>query len=205
MTVPSREEHLVELVDDGGHPLGETTVAAAHQPPGQLHRAFSVLLVDPDGRVLLQRRAATKTRFPLRWANACCGHPTPGESLVEAANRRLGEELGAAPVTLTEVGVYVYYAEDPATGRVEFEYDHVLRADVPADLRVLPDPDEVAELRWVDPVELEADLDVDPRAYAPWLGGVVNRLLRPVAGAPGPAAIPSGAPADEASERSGGR
>ena len=90
-----------------------------------------MLLVDPDGRVLLQRRAAVKTRFPLRWANSCCGHPAPGEPLAEAANRRLREELGAGPVELTEVGVYVYYAEDPATGRVEFEYDHVLRGDFP--------------------------------------------------------------------------
>lgn len=71
----SREEHLVELVDDAGRARGQTTVAAAHQPPGRLHRAFSVLLVDPDGQVLLQRRAAVKTRFPLRWANSCCGHP----------------------------------------------------------------------------------------------------------------------------------
>lgn len=201
----AREAHLVELVDDTGHALGEATVAAAHQPPGRLHRAFSVLLIDPAGRVLLQQRAAAKTRFPLRWANSCCGHPAPGESLVAAANRRLTEELGTAPVALTEVGVYVYYAEDPATGRVEFEYDHVLRADVPADLRTVPDPDEVAELRWVDPTELEADLDADPRAYAPWLGGVVNRLLRPTSGTSGAAAIPSGVPADEASERSGGR
>ncbi|MGW1056570.1 isopentenyl-diphosphate Delta-isomerase [Micromonospora rubida] len=203
-----REGHLVELVDDGGRAHGEASVAAAHQPPGQLHRAFSVLLVDPDGRVLLQRRAAAKTRFPLRWANSCCGHPAPGESLVEAANRRLGDELGAGPVDLTEVGVYVYYAEDPATGRVEFEYDHVLRADVPADAPLRPDPDEVAELRWVDPATLETDLDVDPRAYAPWLGGVVNRLLRPsgpAAGAPGPSSAPAGLPADDASERSGGR
>ena len=201
----AREAHLVELVDDTGHALGEATVAAAHQPPGRLHRAFSVLLVDPAGRVLLQQRAAVKTRFPLRWANACCGHPAPGESLVEAANRRLGEELGTGPADLTEVGVYVYYAEDPATGRVEFEYDHVLRADVSADLRTVPDPDEVAELRWVDPTELEAHLDADPRAYAPWLGGVLNRLLRPTPGTAGAAAIPSGVPADDASERSGGR
>jgi isopentenyl-diphosphate delta-isomerase len=200
--VTDREKHLVELVDDGGRVLGETTVAAAHQPPGRLHRAFSVLLVDPDGRILLQQRAAVKTRFPLRWANACCGHPLPGQSLVEAANRRLAEELGVDPVDLTEVGIYVYYAEDPATGRVEFEYDHVLRADVPADLPIRPDPDEVATLRWVDPRELEADLDVDPRAYAPWLGGVVNRLLRPAR--PVPDVARPGASADEAPERSGG-
>ncbi|TWG22394.1 isopentenyl-diphosphate delta-isomerase [Micromonospora palomenae] len=199
----SREGHLVELVDDRGNVLGEATVAAAHQAPGRLHRAFSVLLVDPAGRVLLQRRAPIKTRFPQRWANSCCGHPRPAESLVEAANRRLAEELGAAPVTLTEIGVYLYYAEDPATGRVEFEYDHVLRADVPADVTVLPDPDEVSELRWVDPVRLMAEIDADPRAYAPWLGGVVSRLLR--AGGPADTTIPSGVPADDASERSGGR
>lgn len=199
----SREGHLVELVDDTGHVLGEATVAAAHQAPGRLHRAFSVLLVDPQGRVLLQRRAAVKTRFPQRWANSCCGHPGPRQPLTEAANRRLREELGAEPVSLTEVGVYLYYAEDPVTGRVEFEYDHVLRADVPADVTLLPDPDEVAELRWVDPVRLMTEIEADPRAYAPWLGGVVSRLLR--SGGPAGTTIPSGVPADDAPERSGGR
>ncbi|MEH1164684.1 isopentenyl-diphosphate Delta-isomerase [Micromonospora sp. CPCC 205539] len=204
----SREDHLVELVDDAGQAHGATTVATAHQPPGQLHRAFSVLLVDPDGQVLLQRRAAVKTRFPLRWANSCCGHPQPGESLAEAANRRLHEELGAGPVELTELGVYVYYAEDPATGRVEFEYDHVLRGDFLPGAPLLPDPTEVAELRWADPFALETDLDRDPRSYAPWLGGVVNRLLRPsgpTPGAPGPVETPSASSAADAAERPGGR
>ncbi|WP_328651476.1 isopentenyl-diphosphate Delta-isomerase [Micromonospora sp. NBC_00330] len=204
----SREKHLVELVDETGKAHGETTVAAAHQPPGQLHRAFSVLLVDPDGQVLLQRRAAVKTRFPLRWANSCCGHPQPGESLAEAANRRLSEELGAGPVELTEVGIYVYYAEDPATGRIEFEYDHVLRGEFLPHAPLLPDPDEVAELRWADPAALEAELKLDPRSYAPWLGGVVNRLLRPAesrSGATGPAMAPPGSSADDTAERSGGR
>ncbi|WP_405428412.1 isopentenyl-diphosphate Delta-isomerase [Micromonospora sp. NBC_00617] len=204
----SREDHLVELVDDAGQARGDTTVAAAHQPPGQLHRAFSVLLIDPDGQVLLQRRAAVKTRFPLRWANSCCGHPRPGESLTEAANRRLKEELGTGPVELTEVGVYVYYAEDPTSGRVEFEYDHVLRGEFLPAAPLRPDPDEVAELRWADPAALEAELDRDPRSYAPWLGGVVNRLLRPSgapSGAPGSTTTPAGSSADDAAERSGGR
>ncbi|MDG4807132.1 isopentenyl-diphosphate Delta-isomerase [Micromonospora sp. WMMD1120] len=200
----SREDHLVELVDETGAAHGQTTVATAHQPPGQLHRAFSVLLVDPDGQVLLQRRAAVKTRFPLRWANSCCGHPRPGESLAEAANRRLREELGAGPVELTEVGVYTYYAEDPATGRVEFEYDHVLRGEFLPSAPLLPDPGEVAELRWADPAALEAELDRDPRSYAPWLAGVVGRLLRP-SSFPTAATTTPGSPADDAAERSGGR
>ena len=55
----------------------------------------------------------------------------------------------------------------------------MLRGEFLPDAPLLPDPDEVAELRWADPAALAAELDADPRAYAPWLGGVVNRLLRP--------------------------
>jgi len=170
----TRETHLVELVDESGTPIGESTVDAAHRAPGQLHRAFSVLLTDPAGRILLQRRAAVKTRFPLRWANACCGHPAPGEQLSSSATRRLAEELGlVAAGPLTEVGIHLYFAEDPATGRVEREYDHVLLGEFTPDRALRPDPAEVADLRWAAPDELMVDLREHPDAYAPWLAGVV--------------------------------
>jgi isopentenyl-diphosphate delta-isomerase len=147
--VTARESHVVELVDAEGVASGSTTVDEAHRAPGRLHRAFSVFLRDPAGRVLLQQRAAIKTRFPLRWANTCCGHPQPGEDVTVAAARRLAEEIRVTGVPLTEVGVYSYYAEDPATGRVEYEYDHVLVGDLPVDREPHPDPAEVADLRWV--------------------------------------------------------
>ena len=188
----SRETHLVELVDRAGNAMGSATVDEAHRAPGRLHRAFSVFLLDPDGRVLLQQRATIKTRFPLRWANTCCGHPEPGESLATAAARRLVEEIGVGGVALTEIGVYSYYAEDPATGRVEYEYDHVLVGDLPAGRNILPDPHEVAAVRWVTPDELRHGLDTDTRAYAPWLAGVTERLLTHLH-------------SDDAPERSGGR
>jgi isopentenyl-diphosphate delta-isomerase len=193
----SREGHLVELVDEAGRALGEATVATAHDTPGRLHRAFSVLLTDPAGRVLLQRRAGVKTRFPLRWANSCCGHPAPGEPLAVAANRRLAEELGVGPVALTEVGVHLYRAEDPATGRVEHEYDHVLRGELPPGTALRPDPAEVAEVRWADPTEVAAEVTTSPERYAPWLAGVVDRLLHPTTAA--------GDPDRDGPEPSGGR
>lgn len=171
-----REAHLVELVDEGGAPAGQATVDAAHRAPGMLHRAFSVLLTDAGGRVLLQRRAAVKTRFPLRWGNACCGHPGPGQPVTEAANVRLGEELGLAPLPLAELGVYVYRADDPATGRVEVEYDHVLLGHIDADHPLRPDPAEVAELRWIAPGEVFDQLSTRPDDYAPWLAGVLAKL-----------------------------
>ena len=187
----SRETHLVELVETDGTASGSVTVDEAHQAPGRLHRAFSVFLRDGDGRLLLQQRAATKTRFPLRWGNTCCGHPAPGEEVPVAAARRLVEEIGIGGVKLTEVGVFSYYAEDPASGRVEYEYDHVLIGDMPAGRTVLPDPDEVADVRWVDLGELRAAMTDDPRSYAPWLPGVAGKLAEFLD--------------DDAAERSGGR
>jgi isopentenyl-diphosphate delta-isomerase len=174
----SRELELVELVDEAGRPTGSSTVDEAHREPGRLHRAFSVLLLDPSGRALLQQRAAVKTRFPLRWANACCGHPRPGEAVTTAGSRRLGEELGVRDVELTEIGVYAYRAADPVTGRVEHEYDHVLLGRIEADHPVHPDPAEVAALRWVMPDDLATALSAEPQTYAPWLAGVVAQLRR---------------------------
>lgn len=178
----AREAHLVDLVDQSGTSVGEATVGAAHTAPGHLHRAFSVFLRDPaDGRVLLQQRAAVKTRFPLRWANTCCGHPRPGEDVEVAARRRLAEELGVEGVELTPVGVHTYRAEDPATGRVEYEYDHVLLGDRPRGAPTLPDPAEVAALRWVLLPALLAGLSAEPDDYAPWLFGVTSRLIEHLA------------------------
>lgn len=176
MTAAPREAHLVELVDSGGVPLGSATVDDAHRSPGRLHRAFSVFLRDPQGHVLLQRRAATKTRFPLRWANSCCGHPEPGTDVAAAAARRLAEEIGVDGVELIEVGLYSYYAEDPDSGRVEYEFDHVLLGEMPVGLNPLPDPDEVADIRWVSVAELRLAVAAEPRDYAPWLPGVTERL-----------------------------
>jgi isopentenyl-diphosphate Delta-isomerase len=172
----TRESHLVELVDEFGVHCGQSTVDEAHQAPGLLHRAFSVLLVDPAGRILLQRRSVHKTRFPLRWANTCCGHPVPGQPVVAAAGVRLAEELSVAGVVLVPVGVHVYEATDPDTGRVEREYDHVLVGRVAPDLPVVPDPAEVDSVRWVPPAELRTDLVAHPEAYAPWLPGVLDLL-----------------------------
>jgi isopentenyl-diphosphate delta-isomerase len=167
---------LVELVDSDGVPVGSTTVDQAHRAPGLMHRAFSVFLRDESGRVLLQQRAAVKTRFPLRWGNTCCGHPAPGERVTDAAARRLGEEIGVDGVQLTELGVYTYYAEDPDTGRVEYEYDHVLLGDFAAGAQVHADPQEVADLRWVTLDDLRAALRADGRSHAPWLAGVTDVL-----------------------------
>jgi isopentenyl-diphosphate Delta-isomerase len=171
-----REHMLVELVDETGTAVGACSVAEAHTAPGRCHRAFSVLLYDPAGRVLLQRRAAVKTRFAGRWSNTCCGHPEPGQDTVAAAAGRLAAELGLTPEQtgpLAEAGVFPYHAADPGSGRVEREWDHVLVATLTSGTPA-PDEAEVSEYAWIAPDALRAGIAGDPAAYTPWLPGVLS-------------------------------
>lgn len=175
-----REHLLVELVDPAGLATGSCSVAEAHTAPGRRHRAFSVLLYDSDGRVLLQRRAAVKTRFASRWSNTCCGHQAPGQDTAAAAAQRLAAELGLTPDQITpptEVGVLHYRAADPRTGRVEHEWDHVLAAAITGGTPA-PDETEVSDYRWVSPGSLRAGIAAHPSAYTPWLSGVLNVASR---------------------------
>ncbi|WP_336086739.1 isopentenyl-diphosphate Delta-isomerase [Nocardia sp. SSK8] len=168
----TREALPVELVDDSGAAIGACSVADAHRPPGTLHRAFSVLLFDRAGRVLIQQRAGVKTRFPRQWANTCCGHPLPGQPVAEAAAVRLDEEFGLA-AELTEVGTFRYHAGDATTGRVEHEYDHVLIGDA-GEQPPRPDPAEIGDWAWIAPRDLRADLAEQPGKYTPWLAQVLE-------------------------------
>ena len=167
----------MELVDSIGAPAGACSVEEAHTPPGRLHRAFSVLLLDGQGRALLQRRALTKSRFAGLWTNTCCSHPAPGEDLVDSALRRLDEELGLRvdAGALRSLGAFTYRAADPGSGTVEHEFDHVLVGRHDGD--PTPLASEVEDWRWVRPEDLREDLVATPRRYTPWLGGVLRIIL----------------------------
>jgi len=169
------EGTLVELVDAEGNPVGACTVAEAHTPPGRLHRAFSVLLFDEDGLMLMQQRALTKSRFAGRWTNTCCSHPAPGEDVITAARRRLGEELGLPEVgRLREVGRFVYQAADPVGQAVEHEFDHVLVGECSGRPTPAPAAGEVHSLRWMTADEVRKGLAEAPDLHSPWLGDVLR-------------------------------
>ncbi|MFF7548870.1 isopentenyl-diphosphate Delta-isomerase [Streptomyces canus] len=143
---------LLELVDEHGVTIGTAEKLAAHQPPGQLHRAFSVFLFDERGRLLLQQRALGKYHSPGVWSNTCCGHPYPGEAPFAAAARRTYEELGVSPSLLAEAGTVRYNHPDPDSGLVEQEYNHLFVGMVQSPLA--PDPEEVGATAFVTPDEL---------------------------------------------------
>ncbi|MGC4047150.1 MAG: isopentenyl-diphosphate Delta-isomerase [Armatimonas sp.] len=167
-------QERVILVTEADEEVGTQEKLAAHQNGGQLHRAFSVFLFHPDGRMLLQCRALTKYHFGGLWTNACCSHPHPGEATPDAAARRLQEELSIS-AELTEAFSFVYRAEDSATGLTEHEFDHVFIGRF--DGVLVPNPEEVAEVAWVEPEVLLADLAQNPTRYTPWFHIALERVM----------------------------
>jgi isopentenyl-diphosphate delta-isomerase len=132
---------------------------------GLLHRAFSICLVDCDGRMLLQRRSRAKYHSPGLWANTCCGHPRPGERTLAAAHRRLHEELGA-DARLTFGFTTHYHARFP-NGLTENEIVHVFFGRGPA--RLTPNPAEVSAVTMMSLADLRREIRRRPGRYAVWL------------------------------------
>jgi len=157
-------EEFVLLVDENDQPTGTMEKMDAHRT-GELHRAFSVFLFDDEGRTLLQRRAPGKYHSPGLWTNACCSHPRPGEDLVEAARRRVREELGVR--VSPEPKFHFRYHARFENGLIENELDHVLFATLTG--TCTPDPSEVDALRWVGASELTNELEAHPERFTIWL------------------------------------
>ena len=96
-------------VDERDVIVGPISKADSHYRVGALHRAFSVLLFNSEGKMLLQQRAHDKITFPSVWANSCCSHPLASEDEMDEVNargvkraaiRKLNQELGISPESL---------------------------------------------------------------------------------------------------------
>lgn len=135
----------VVLLSPAGEPIGTADKHTVHSHKTPYHLAFSCYAFNPDGQLLVTRRALTKRTFPGMWTNSCCGHPAPGEAPHAAVARRLGQELGLQPKDLTlALPAFSYRAE--AYGIVEHELCPVFLCRIDTEPR--PDPTEVEETAW---------------------------------------------------------
>jgi len=178
-------------VDEWDNVLGPVSKVEAHRGPGQFHRAFSLLVFDNQHRLLLQQRSEDKVTFPGVWANTCCSHPLHDEGELDvdnamgvkrAAVRKMEQELGVDPKQLNvEDMVFMTkmrYAARMNETWIERELDHILV--MKADLQVNPNPNEVADTRWVTFDELEAMLLAEPspgEVVAPWFRCIAARIM----------------------------
>ncbi len=181
----------VILVDEQDSAIGKASKVSAHYQAGLLHRAFSVLLFDTNGKLLLQKRADDKVTFPGVWANSCCSHPlssdheselTDALGVKRAAVRKLHQELGIAQSELNIDDFHfitkMMYSSRMNPDWIEREIDHILI--VQADVTVTINENEVSEIKWVTQDELQNILagNVDLGGeIAPWFRCIAERIM----------------------------
>jgi len=159
----------VQLVDNQDNPIGVMEKILAHQK-GELHRALSVLILNSNNELLLQRRALGKYHSPGLWTNTCCSHPYPGEDSFEAAKRRLQEEMGMS-ADLNFVFKFQYKC-DFDNGLIEHELDHVF-IGVTDDTPHI-NTDEAMAFSWVSIEDLEESMKKNPNDYTFWFKLIIQ-------------------------------
>jgi len=162
----------VILVDEQDNALGLMEKMEAHEK-GVLHRAFSVFIFNDKNEMLLQQRAEVKYHSPGLWTNACCSHPREGESVQDAALRRLEEEMGFK-CEVKDVFQFIYRA-DLDKNMIEHELDHVLIGYYQGEIKM--DPEEVMDYKYLSLEDLTKDVAENGDNYTVWFKIALPTLL----------------------------
>jgi isopentenyl-diphosphate delta-isomerase len=163
-TVSADPDELI-LVDEADRSLGLMSKARCHEGRGLLHRAFSLLIFNESGELLIQQRAASKRLWPMYWSNSCCSHPRGDETLETATTRRLLEELGIR-CPLHFLYKFQYQAQFDATG-AENELCSVYAGRCREPVRA--NPTEIRDWRWIGPEALNREMAAQGgRTFTPW-------------------------------------
>ncbi|KAJ3008395.1 isopentenyl-diphosphate delta-isomerase idi1 [Thoreauomyces humboldtii] len=183
------------VVDENDKPIGADSKKNCHLmeniAKGLLHRAFSVFIFNPEGKLLLQQRADEKITFPGYYTNTCCSHPLMVEDETEeedqigarrAAQRKLEHELGIrseeVPLDQLQFLTRIHYLapSDGLWGEHEIDYIFIFQGNVTSD----PNPNEVQSVRWVSKAELQdifETADQTGMLLTPWFRLIVENFL----------------------------
>lgn len=170
MNLMAAKPEYVVLVNSKDRKTGIAGKLEAHEQ-GWLHRAFSIFIFNNQGEMLLQQRAAEKYHFGGLWTNACCSHPRPGEKVLQAAGRRLHEELGII-AHLKKFGAITYSFYDAESKLTEHEYDHIITGTYSGTFHL--NPAEVQKVRWISLKALAIELKQQPLHFTPWFSAIMK-------------------------------
>jgi isopentenyl-diphosphate delta-isomerase len=162
-------DEMVILVDEHDHEIGFMEKQEAHQK-GVLHRAFSVLIFNVKGELLLQQRALDKYHSGGLWTNTCCSHPRKGETTEEAAHRRLQEEMGFdCELKLHQSFIYKAPFDNGLTEH-ELDYIYVGKYENNPDFN----PAEVNSFKWISMPDLYSQLIEEPAIFTVWFKMIMD-------------------------------
>ena len=160
-------EEYVILVDQDDNPIGKEDKVKCHLPNGKLHRAFTALIFNGDGKLLLTKRSEGKMLWPNDWDGTVASHPRESETYVSSAERRMPEEIGIS-CKMNYVNKFEYHVPYKDIGS-ENEICGTLIGTVDSFDNSRMIKDEISEVKWINPDELKNELEQNKDVYCPWM------------------------------------
>ena len=160
-------EEFIILVDENDNPIGSEEKVRCHLPNGKLHRAFTALLLDKNGRLVLTRRSKEKMLWPNDWDGTFASHPRKSETYVSSGERRMPEELGITG-TLDYLHKFEYHVPYKDVGS-ENEICGTLIGIIDESTELKEIEGEIDEIKWITSKELIVELKKNPQIYCPWM------------------------------------
>jgi isopentenyl-diphosphate Delta-isomerase len=160
-------DEFVILVDENDNPTGTEEKVKCHLPNGKLHRAFTALLFDKNGRLVLTRRAKGKMLWPEDWDGTFASHPRESETYVSSGERRMPEELGIEG-KLDYLHKFEYHVPYKEVGS-ENEICGTLIGVIDEDTKLKEIEGEIDEIKWISAEELISEIRTNPKIYCPWM------------------------------------
>ena len=160
-------EEYVILVDQNDHPIGKEEKVKCHLPNGKLHRAFTALIFNGEGKLLLTKRSDKKMLWPSYWDGTIASHPRESETYVSSAERRMPEEIGI-DCKMNYMNKFEYHVPYKDIGS-ENEICGTLIGIVDDFDETCLIKDEISEIKWIDPDELKNELQQNMDVYCPWM------------------------------------
>jgi isopentenyl-diphosphate delta-isomerase len=165
-------KEYVILVDENDNDIGVMEKLQAHQE-GLLHRAFSIFIFNDKNELLLQQRALSKYHSAGLWTNTCCSHPRPNETIKDAANRRLFEEMGMS--CDLKIKTNFIYKTPFENGLTEHELDYVLIGST--NQNPIINKEEVASYKWLSVSDIKKDIVSNPNHYTSWFKIALDKVF----------------------------
>ena len=160
-------EEYVILVDQNDNPIGKEDKVKCHLPNGKLHRAFTALIFNGEGKLLLTKRSEGKMLWPGYWDGTVASHPRESETYVSSAERRMPEEIGIV-CKMNYMNKFEYHVPYKDIGS-ENEICGTLIGIVDDFDETCLIKDEISEIKWIDPDELKNELEQNMDVYCPWM------------------------------------
>ena len=160
-------DEYVILVDENDIPIGTEEKVKCHLPDGKLHRAFTALLFDKNGRLVLTRRAKEKMLWPEDWDGTFASHPRESETYVSSGERRMPEELGIEG-KLDYLHKFEYHVPYKNVGS-ENEICGTLIGVIDESTELKKIEGEIDEIKWISATELLSEIKTNPKIYCPWM------------------------------------